>query len=603
MVLSFICIFFAHSLENLSTFKEERKVKTNKLMALVLAAVMVLSLIPAAAAETAPSLDFEDGNIDFVAVYEGMANSAAATLEVVDYNGSKALKVTNDNGKVPYVAFDVVSLLGEKAADVASVEMTMGTQNPDGKFFACSGEMKLFVDGGLSKTARAWSVYMEKKNPKVASFALEDEAFSAESAPLMVISLVVDNGIAKGAAPAVLYIDDVRFLDAEGNVIPADSTASFAAPEGFGGGADMTNLQYLGADAVELEGMAGKAAGAWAQDGVEMTEEFKAALVPGAVIEISYSSESGDMWLVLPWATAGWTRIEQQTAVTNLSHSTAQITFEQIAAVLGDDISAWGEMLQCESSGAWEVYAVKVGQPTGLKNLANKVSIDGFAKSAGAWAQDGMELTEEQWAMMKPGAVIEINYTSENGDMWIVLPWAEAGWTRIEQQTAACNGSVCQITYEQIAAVLGDDVSKWGTMLQCEASGAWEVYAVSIASAEFIPTKGNVAIDGFAPTGAAWAQDGIELTEEQIAMLVPGAVITIQYESENGDLWLVMPWAAAGWSRIQQQTAACDGSICQITYEQIAEVCGEDVSTWGTMMQCEASGAWQVFAAYIGTAA
>ena len=140
-------------------------------------------------------------------------------------------------------------------------------------------------------------------------------------------------------------------------------------------------------------------------------------------------------------------------------------------------------------------------------------------------------------------------------------------------------------------------------MLQCEASGAWEVYAVSIASAEFIPTKGNVAIDGFAPTGAAWAQDGIELTEEQIAMLVPGAVITIQYESENGDLWLVMPWAAAGWSRIQQQTAACDGSICQITYEQIAEVCGEDVSTWGTMMQCEASGAWQVFAAYIGTAA
>lgn len=603
MVLSFICIFFAHSLENLSTIKEERKVKTNKLMALVLAAVMVLSLIPAAAAETAPSLDFEDGNIGFVAVYEGMANSAAATLEVVDYNGSKALKVTNDNGKVPYVAFDVVSLLGEKAADVASVEMTMGTQNPDGKFFACSGEMKLFVDGGLSKTARAWSVYMEKKNPKVASFALEDEAFSAESAPLMVISLVVDNGIAKGAAPAVLYIDDVRFLDAEGNVIPADSTASFAAPEGFGGGADMTNLQYLGADAVELEGMAGKAAGAWAQDGVEMTEEFKAALVPGAVIEISYSSESGDMWLVLPWATAGWTRIEQQTAVTNLSHSTAQITFEQIAAVLGDDISAWGEMLQCESSGAWEVYAVKVGQPTGLKNLANKVSIDGFAKSAGAWAQDGMELTEEQWAMMKPGAVIEINYTSENGDMWIVLPWAEAGWTRIEQQTAACNGSVCQITYEQIAAVLGDDVSKWGTMLQCEASGAWEVYAVSIASAEFIPTKGNVAIDGFAPTGAAWAQDGIELTEEQIAMLVPGAVITIQYESENGDLWLVMPWAAAGWSRIQQQTAACDGSICQITYEQIAEVCGEDVSTWGTMMQCEASGAWQVFAAYIGTAA
>lgn len=575
--------------------------KMNKLLALVLAAVMMMALLPAAMAEGEVSLDFEDGNAAFVSVYEGMANAASATVEVADYNGSKALKITNNDGKVPYIAFDVLSLLGEKAADVFCVEMTMGIENPDGKFYACSGDMKLFVSGELSKMARPWSVYMEKKNPKVAPFFMVGEQFS-EDAPLMVVTLSVDNGAAKGATPAVLYIDDIRFLDADGNVIPADSTAVFVEPEGFGGGADMSNLQYLGADAVELEGMAGLAAGAWSQDGVEMTEEFKAALVPGAVIEISYSSESGDMWIVLPDAAAGWTRIEQQTAITNLSHSTAQISYEQIAAVLGDDISAWGTRLQCEASGAWEVYGVKVGQPTGLKNLANKVSIDGFEKSGDAWAQDGVELTEEQWAMMQPGAVIEINYSSESGDMWIVLPWAEAGWTRIEQQTAACNGSICQISYEQIAAVLGDDVSKWGAMLQCEASGAWEVYGVSIASAEFIPTKGNVLMDGFAPSGDAWAQDGLELTEEQIAMLVPGAVITIQYESDSGDMWIVMPDAAAGWSRIQQQTAACDGSVCQITYEQIAEVCGDDVSAWGARMQCEASGAWTVFAAYIGTA-
>ncbi len=576
--------------------------KINKLLALVLAVVMVLSMIPAAAAESEVSLDFEDGNSGFVTVYDGMANSADATLEMVSYNGSNALKVTNGNGKVPYIAFDVVSLLGEKAADVATVEMSMGIENPDGKFYACSGEMKTWVDGGLSKVARAWSVYMEKKNPKVAVFEMGDEAFSAES-PLMIVSLTVDNGAAKGAAPAVLYIDDIRFLDAEGNVIAADSSASFAAPEGFGGDADMTNLQYLAADAVELEGMAGKAAAAWAQDGVEMTEEFLSALVPGAVIEISYASETGDMWIVLPDAAAGWTRIEQQTAVTNMSHTTAQITFEQIAAVLGEDTSAWGARLQCEASGAWEVYSVKVGQPTGLKNLANKVSIDGFAKSAAAWAQDGVELTEEQWAMMKPGAVVEINYTSETGDMWLVFPDAAAGWTRIEQQTAACNGAVCQITYEQIAAVLGEDVSTWGARLQCESSGAWEVFSVSIASSEFVPTKGNTVIEGFAPTGAAWAQDGIELTAEQWAMMVPGAVITIQYESETGDMWIVLPDAAAGWTRIEQQTAACNGSICQITYEQIAAVLGEDVSAWGARLQCEASGAWTVFGAYIGTAA
>ncbi len=576
--------------------------KINKLLALVLAVVMVLSMIPAAAAESEVSLDFEDGNSGFVTVYDGMANSADATVEIVSYNGSNALKITNGNGKVPYIAFDVVSLLGEKAADVATVEMSMGIENPDGKFYACSGEMKTWVDGGLSKVARAWSVYMEKKNPKVAVFEMGDEAFSAES-PLMIVSLTVDNGAAKGAAPAVMYIDDVRFLDAEGNVIAADSTAGFNGPEGFGGDVDMTNLQYLAADAVELEGMAGKAAAAWAQDGVEMTEEFLAALVPGAVIEISYASETGDMWIVLPDAAAGWTRIEQQTAVTNMSHTTAQITFEQIATVLGEDTSAWGARLQCEASGAWEVYGVKVGQPTGLKNLANKVSIDGFAKSAAAWAQDGVELTAEQWALMKPGAVVEINYTSETGDMWLVFPDAAAGWTRIEQQTAACNGSICQISFEQIAAVLGEDVSTWGARLQCEASGAWEVFSVSIAGGEFVPTKGNTAIEGFAKSAAAWAQDGLELTAEQWAMMVPGAVITIQYESETGDMWIVLPGAAAGWTRIEQQTAACDGSICQITYEQIAAVLGDDVSAWGTTLQCESSGAWTVFGAYIGTAA
>ena len=187
--------------------------------------------------------------------------------------------------------------------------------------------------------------------------------------------------------------------------------------------------------------------------------------------------------------------------------------------------------------------------------------------------------------------------------MWFARPWAEARWPGVAPDSRGGNASGCQITFEQIAAVLGEDTSKWGTMLQCEASGDWEVYGVSIASAAFVPTKGNVAIDGFAPSGAAWAQDGIELTEEQLAMLVPGSVITIQYESENGDLWIVMPDAAAGWSRIQQQTAACDGSVCQITYEQIAEVCGEDVSAWGARLQCEASGAWTVFAAYIGSAA
>ena len=44
------------------------------------------------------------------------------------------------------------------------------------------------------------------------------------------------------------------------------------------------------------------------------------------------------------------------------SQTTAQITYEQIAAVVGEDVSTWGARMQCESSGAWSVYSVTVGQ-------------------------------------------------------------------------------------------------------------------------------------------------------------------------------------------------------------------------------------------------
>ena len=603
--------------------------KARKMLSLVMSIVMLLSLAacggntapettaPPATTEAPPvvtepvkaevSVDFEDGNLGYVAVYDGMANADASTVEVVDYNGSKALKVTNGSGKVPYVAFDVWSLLGENAANVASIEMTMGIENPDGEFYACSGEVKLWEDNGLSKTAYGWSVYLENKNPKVASVVLKDQAFSAETAPLMVVTLNTDNGATAGKANANFFIDDIRFLDASGNLIAADTSAAFAAPKGFGGDKDMSNLQCLKAGAVSLDGMSGITGTAWGQNGVDMTEEFLAALVPGAVVEIEYASTSGDIWIVMPDAAAGWSRVQQQTAATNNSKNIAQITYEQIAAVCGEDITTWGARLQCESSGDWEVYSVKVGQNSGLVNSAKKTVWYEGSITGGAWGQNGIDLTEDMLSALVPGTMIEVNYTttSATGDLWIVMPDAAAGWSRVQQQTAACDGAVMQITYEQIAAVCGEDISTWGTRLQLESDGDWEVFSISLVTSSFVGTANNVNLEGFACTGTAWGQNGFELTAEQIALLVPGAVITVNYTtaSPTGDLWIVMPDAAAGWSRVQQQTAACDGSVMQITYEQIAAVCGEDVSTWGTRLQLESDGDWEVFSVSIGTAA
>ncbi len=608
--------------------------KAKKLLAMLLALLLVVSMAACGTTDTqetteeptdAPtesstpvedtpvndpaSIDFEDGSMSFVALYEGMANADASTIEVVDYNGSKALKVTNGSGKVPYVGIDVWSLLGENAANVASIEMTMGIENPDGEFYACSGEIMLWNTKELSKTKLGWSVYMENKNPKVASFTLGDQVFSADVAPIMVVTLSTDNGATAGVAPANLYIDNIRFLDASGNLIAADTSAAFAAPSGFSGDKDMSNLSYLKASTVALEGMAGITGTGWGQNGVEMTEEFIAALVPGAIIEIEFSSTAGNMWIVMPDAAAGWSRIEQQTAATNNSKNICQITYEQIAAVCGDDVTTWGARLQCESEGDWEVYSVKVGQNSGLQNSARStVWYEGSVTGTG-WGQGDIiaELTQEQLDALVPGTYLEIAYTttSATGDLWIVMPDAAAGWSRIEQQTAACNGSICQISYEQIAAVCGEDKSTWGLRIQGESDGDWEIYSLKLVTACFYNTSNNAVVFEGSVTGTGWGQGDVITDLTTITdKLVPGSVITIQYTttSPTGDLWIVMPDSAAGWQRIQQQTAACNGSVCQITYEQIAAVLGDDVSTWGARIQAESDGDWEVFSMSIGMA-
>ena len=228
-----------------------------------------------------------------------------------------------------------------------------------------------------------------------------------------------------------------------------------------------------------------------------MTPEILAALVPGSVVEISYTSDSGDIWIVMPDSAAGWMRVGVGNADGSGSAdaisdgSKAYITYEQIAAVCGDDVSTWGARMQCESDTAWEVYGIKVGTAKEFQMVNKLVAWEGFAVTGDGWSQNGVAFTEEVLAALVPGSVITINYVSDTGKLWVVMNEAAAGWMRVGVgnadgsggDPAACNGSVCQVTYEQIAALCGDDITTWGSMMQCESDGAWEVYSVSVGMA------------------------------------------------------------------------------------------------------------------------
>ena len=582
-----------------------------KVLSWILLAVMVLSCT--AHAETVPSpdaantglayvIDFEDENYAMLGIDTAAGNADAAGLAVEDYNNSKALRV-DVKAKVPYVAFNLEGLLGENLEKVRTITFDVGVElGSDGKFYAASGKLYSVTNGGKTKVPYDWSVYLKTKNPKTAKVTLKDVFFTNGQGDTMLITkeadAFVDSKKFPGQEPRDFYLDNIMFLDENGEPLPLDLSAVWTAPDT---GADLSNLSIL-TNAVELAGMTVEG-GAWSQNGVEMNPEFLAALVPGSVVEIAYESEDGDIWVVMPWASAGWIRVAQGQATKNNSKNIAQITYDQFVAGCGADPSTWGAMFQCEGSSAWKVYSVKVGTPTAKIALSNKVEFAGFTCEGGAWSQNGFDFTQEVLDALVPGTALEIAFESDSGDMWIVLPDAAAGWSRVLMMSAPVINGKAYITYEDIVAVVGEDKAAWGARLQCEASGNWKTFAVNVGKVNKIVGLSEIVdFAGFTKSAGAWSQDGLEMTPEIIAALKPGAVVTISYESESGNIWIVMPDSAAGWMRVQQQTADCDGATAQITFEEIAAVCGEDVSTWGARMQMESDSAWTVHAVSVAQA-
>ena len=249
------------------------------------------------------SIDFEDGLFGFAGMDKTIAGNAdASVLSVEDYNGSKALKVV-PQGKVPYVAFQMDALLGDNVANVKTIEMTIGTESPDGNFYATSGNIYAFLGEENAKSTASWSVYLETANPKVATYTVADGQ-AVVAGNYIAVSLETDNAATEGAGQSIMWIDNVVFKDADGNVLSADTSAEYVSQET---GEDRSNLCNL-TGAVEWEGYAVTGDG-WSQNGVAFTDDVLAALVPGSVIEISYSAETGNLWVIMNEAEAGWMRV------------------------------------------------------------------------------------------------------------------------------------------------------------------------------------------------------------------------------------------------------------------------------------------------------
>ena len=585
----------AKATEEAATAKAAEEAAISKVEELT-AAIKAAEEAAAKPAATVEVIDFEDGAYGFLGISKAKANAGVPALEVAEFNGSKALKVTPD-AKVPYVAINVEGLAGERLADVAAISVDIGIDlGSDGKFYAASGVVYSYTGEDNAEGKASWSVYLQRKNPR--SLVFQIPAFVAGAGNYVMISLEEH----ASADPVAFFIDNIKLLDKDGNAIALDPTAEYVAADS---GRDLTNLVTL-TNVVEFNGFA-TSGGAWAQNGFEMPQEFVDALVPGSVIEVDFESGDGALWLVFPWAEAGWMRVGgcgNGVDAVNNSGNIAQIPYELIVQFCGEDKSTWGAMLQCEGSSDWNVLGLRVGQRQNQIVLKNAVEFEGFETSGGAWSQNGFEMPQAIVDALVPGSVVEITFESGDNAIWVVMPWAAAGWSRVAQGEALIINGKAYITYDQFVAVCGEDKSTWGAMMQCEGSSDWTVYGIRVGQmGEFYGLTNLVRFEGFETSGAAWAQNGFEMPQEFVDALVPGSVVTISYESADGNIWLVMPWAAAGWSRVGNDGAdVADGHIAQVTYEQIEAVCGEDKATWGAMMQCESSSDWTVYGVAVGTA-
>jgi hypothetical protein len=573
------------------------------------------------------SIDFEDGQYGFVAVYTAPANADASELSIADYNGSKALKVTNVNGKSPFVAIDISSLVGDKISDVRTITMDIGTEHPDGKFHAVSGNIYAYSGENRTESKDPWTVYIETKNPYTVKAVLDaGEEFVPGYNNMIIVALETDNGLSEGTGNANFYIDNIRILDANGNVIKADTSVAFAEWPGFSE-VDRRNLIPV---KNEVEIWSNDGDKAWAQGkGVTTLAQggtFDPALInENSVITIYYQSQ-GDMWLVAQsWvdgAPFGWQRVADQGAsIKNPSGTIAQITYKQLVDYCGtDDFVTYLSALQCESDQDWTVSSVTIGERAGIVDLKDEVEI--WTNDKGdAWAQGtGVTTLSEGGtfdpALIQPGCVINIEYKSE-GSMWIVAQsWksgAPFGWQRVAQYEAASDGSTAQITYDQLVQYCGtEDFVTYLSALQCESDQPWEVYRVSIGyPSGLVPVSKEVEIPEFAgDKDSAWAQGtGVTTLSEggtfDPALIQPGCVFTIDYKSD-GDMWLVaQSWksgAPFGWQRVADQGVAADnGSRAQITYDQLVQYCNtEDFVTYLSQLQCESDQDWEVYRVTIG---
>lgn len=196
--------------------------KINKFMRTVASVgISAAALSAAGICASADVIDFEDGNFDFVIAYTEDGGDASV-LSVEEFNGSKQLKVdVQDKTLSPKIQFDLNSIVGtDNLSDVSVIQMEVTIASKDGTTPPGWIGGALGTVGPENSPAWAQSDYSgeEYENP-VAETILIERKFLLPSQKLVSGTEGTTALLMRWSADVdyYMYVDNVKFLDADGN--------------------------------------------------------------------------------------------------------------------------------------------------------------------------------------------------------------------------------------------------------------------------------------------------------------------------------------------------------------------------------------------------
>jgi hypothetical protein len=325
-------------------------------------------------------------------------------------------------------------------------------------------------------------VFLPRTNPNQAVIEIdcgrEERLMVPGHQNLFILTLEVDNGKERGVGAGTIFITNIAFYDADGELLPVDTSAGFDAPEGFGS-VDYSNLFMVFNERV-YEGMTGSC-GAWGQaislDALKNDGPFDVLewLVTDAVVTVAYVGASEPEMILQSWSGGeGWAKIAP--AAVNNTGTLAQFIYADMVAAFGtDDFSLVDKFYIGATFDPIQVSGVTFGTSdfvTMREDVAGDWSglvwpfgqIDaGWSGSCGPWGQavsiDHIDNDGEfDPAVLQPGVVVTVFYDGAAEPEMILQSWSGgSGWAKIAPFAVNSSGTGAQFGYADMAEAFGTD--------------------------------------------------------------------------------------------------------------------------------------------------